>query len=81
MLGVFSLVVRDTIRREGKWGVNFKSLAGADCPGCGAELPAVRVPKNFRQTLWAGWTCDECGCEIDKWGREVPGTRTDEDDR
>lgn len=66
------LVVRDTVRRTGKWGINFRGLAGAECPRCDAPVPAVRVPKNRRQTLWGGWTCDECGCEIDKWGREVP---------
>jgi hypothetical protein len=75
LLVMLGLVIRDTIRREGRWGVNWKGLAGAECPQCGEPVPAVRVPKNRRQTLWGGWTCDECGCEIDKWGREVPGTQ------
>ena len=69
------LVTRDTIRRRGRWGVNARSLAGVPCPRCGEPLPAMRVPKNLNQTLWGGWTCDECGCEVDKWGREVEGDR------
>ncbi|MBL8922908.1 MAG: hypothetical protein JNJ54_28930 [Myxococcaceae bacterium] len=48
-------------------GLNL-TLANA-CPKCGTPLPAVRVPKNFRQALWGGWTCAKCGVELDKWGR------------
>jgi hypothetical protein len=73
VLGFFGfLVVRDTIRKEGRWGVNAKGLFGMPCPRCGEELPAVREPRNRRQALWGGATCDGCGCEVDKWGREVP---------
>ena len=69
------LVTRDTIRKRGRWGVNAKGLAGVPCPRCGEPLPAVRVPENLNQTLWGGATCEECGCEVDKWGREVEGDR------
>lgn len=62
------LVVRDSIRRRGNWGLNFQPVV---CPRCGEPAPAVRVPKNRRQTLWGGCTCAECGCEYDKWGNEV----------
>jgi predicted RNA-binding Zn-ribbon protein involved in translation (DUF1610 family) len=71
LLVLFGLVVRDTIRRRGRWGVNLKGLTGMECPECGEELPVVRTPKNRRQVLWGGYTCEECGCEIDKWGRKV----------
>jgi len=67
-----TLVVRDTIRRDGRWGINFDA-ANIRCPECGARAPIVRVPKNLRQALWGGHTCDRCGCEFDKWGREVRG--------
>jgi hypothetical protein len=65
------LVLRDTIRKRGRWGINVKGLTGITCPKCEEPLPAVRVPKNFRQTLWGGTTCEGCGCEVDKWGKEV----------
>lgn len=71
LLGLFGLVVRDTIRKRGRWGVNVKGLAGMECPACGEELPAIRKPKNLNQTLWGGCTCPKCGCEIDKWGKKV----------
>lgn len=71
LLAMGGLVVRDTVRRRGRWGVNAKGLTGMDCPECGEPLPAVRKPKNRRQTLWGGATCENCGCEVDKWGREV----------
>ena len=61
------LVARDTRRRAGKWGINTQS---AGCPRCNAAMPAVRMPRTFQQAMWGGWTC-ACGCEIDKWGREI----------
>jgi hypothetical protein len=62
------LVVRDTIRRRGNWGLNFKNPT---CPLCGQPPSAVRVPKNMRQALWGGTTCGNCGLEYDKWGRAI----------
>ena len=41
------------------------------CPECGEALPKYRKPKNHRQTLWGGWTCEEYGCEIDRTGRKI----------
>ena len=66
-VGLF-LVVRDTIRKSGKWGINTRPVR---CPECGEPAPVVRMPKNRRQTLWGGATCVRCGCEYDKWGRAV----------
>jgi hypothetical protein len=62
------LVVRDTIRQRGNFGLNFTS---ARCSACGESMPAFRKPANFKQTLWGGWTCPKCGVELDKWGRPV----------
>jgi hypothetical protein len=62
------LVARDTYRRKGRWGINTKS---ARCLQCDTPAPVVRVPKNLNQTLWGGWTCAECGYELDKWGEPV----------
>src|SRR5437867_4237295 len=69
------LVVRDTVRRRGKWGVNARPV---HCPRCGEPAPAVRAPQNWRQTLWGGCTCVECGLEYDKWGRPVDGSDRDD---
>jgi hypothetical protein len=41
------------------------------CEECGTPAPAVRKPKNRRQTLWGGWTCKNCGTELDRRGRKV----------
>ena len=40
--------------------VNLKKV---NCPDCGAEQPKIRKPKNLRQVLWGGNTCENCGCE------------------
>lgn len=65
------LVIRDTVRGRGKWGVNTKQV---HCPRCAEPAPMVRVPKNRRQMLWGGCTCEKCGLEYDKWGRAVDET-------
>jgi hypothetical protein len=56
-------------RKDSKMGINLAS--GQKCLHCGANLPAVRKPKNFRQMMWGGWTCENCDKECDKWARSL----------
>jgi hypothetical protein len=56
-------------RQDLKLGMNLAS--GQKCPHCDANLPAVRHPKNFRQMMWGGWTCGNCGKEFDRWLKPV----------
>lgn len=67
---IIGLIVVQTIRREGRWGMNLKPTS---CPECQTPAPAFRTPKNARQAMWGGWTCERCGLELDKWGRPVAG--------
>jgi hypothetical protein len=62
------LVIADTIRGSGRFGVNLKI---PDCPTCGKKLPAVRTPKSIKQAMWGGTTCPSCGTEVDKWGKII----------
>jgi hypothetical protein len=62
------LVIRDTARGSGRWGINTNAVR---CPRCDEPAPTVRVPANWRQALWGGHTCRECGCEYDKWGKPI----------
>jgi hypothetical protein len=62
------LVIRDTVRRRGNWGINTKPV---NCPVCSDPAPVVRVPTHWRQALWGGCTCTNCGLDYDKWGRAV----------
>jgi len=68
------LVIRDTRRGTGKWGISFR---GRLCPTCGTPLPLIRRPANERQRLWGGGTCKKCGTEVDKWGVVVPAGSED----
>jgi hypothetical protein len=61
-------VLVSTYRRKGNLGINFRR---PKCPNCAHPFPIVRTPKNKRQALWGGWTCDQCGTEADKWGQPV----------
>lgn len=61
-------VARDLTPSIDDMGINFKTV---HCPDCFARMPAARFPKTFRQFLWGGWTCHECGCEMDKFGKSL----------
>jgi|RhiMetdeSRZDD1v2_1073273.scaffolds.fasta_scaffold3747727_2 hypothetical protein len=62
------LILVQTLTR-GRWG--FGMLRGP-CPRCGAPLPLIRKPASGEEALWGGWTCEKCGCKVDKYGRERP---------
>lgn len=53
------------ISEPAKWKVNLQPTT---CSKCGYDLPQIRKPKNLRQVLWGGWTCPNCGAELDKSG-------------
>ena len=42
------------------------------CPSCGMPVPQFRNPTSWRQAIWGGWTCSECGTEMDRFGNELP---------
>jgi hypothetical protein len=62
-----ALVVRDTLRRRGRWGINLRQVS---CPRCASPMPRVRAPATGSQAMWGGSTCT-CGCRVDKWGHEI----------
>jgi hypothetical protein len=33
-------------------------------------LPMARKATSFREAWWSGWTCQNCGCKIDRYGKE-----------
>ena len=66
LIGIL-LVVYGTLVKNG-WGVNLKPVT---CPCCNRTMPKVRSPKSLREALWGGGTCTNCGCEVDKWGRQT----------
>ena len=61
------LIVRDTARRQGRWGINSRRMA---CPRCATKAPPFRIPSSLTELLWGGFTCRHCGCKVDKWGVE-----------
>jgi len=34
----------------------------------------IRRPKSASEMLWGGWTCTNCGCKVDKYGKERAST-------
>lgn len=47
------------------------NLGTVNCPDCGEKQPKIRKPKNWRQILWGGNTCEKCGCEMDRIGKKI----------
>ena len=42
-----------------------------DCPVCGKRVPFASRPTSVRQALLGGWTCRECGAELDEMGVDM----------
>jgi hypothetical protein len=60
------LVLRDTIRRRGIFGINFKPVV---CPECGTGLRRGITRRSWKEWAYDGWTCHECGLELSQYGR------------
>ena len=45
--------------------------ARGGCPECSSPVPRYRTPTSLRQALWGGWTCENCGTEMDRHGMEL----------
>lgn len=46
------------------------NLNAVSCPKCGEEQSQIRIPKGWKEALWGGYTCQKCGCKMDKHGDE-----------
>ena len=51
--------------------LSVATLATPNCPNCGTKQPAQRKPTSFRQAIFGGWTCTNCGTEIDRHGHSI----------
>jgi hypothetical protein len=41
------------------------------CPRCAVALPQFRAPRSLKQAFYGGWSCSNCGCEVDRSGKEI----------
>ncbi len=46
-------------------------LRRVDCPACGHRIPFVSYPGSAHQAELGGWTCSQCGAEIDEMGVDM----------
>ena len=47
------------------------NFAKVKCPSCATQQPFWRWPATFRQLMWGGWTCTNCGTEMDRHGKAI----------
>jgi hypothetical protein len=67
-LGALGVFISRQSRARARWGLG--ALSGTKCPRCSAPMPMLRKPASLQETLWGGWTCPQCGCKVDKYGKE-----------
>jgi len=41
------------------------------CPNCDYKLPRFRSPRSGKQAMQGGWTCPNCGAEVDRSGNLI----------
>jgi hypothetical protein len=47
------------------------NFTAAKCPSCATQQPVWRRPTSFRQLTLGGWTCVNCGTELDRHGKAI----------
>ena len=62
--------------QRGAWGFPFRR---PNCPVCGRPASADWAPICLPESLWGGWNCSRCGCEMDRRGNVVGGRRYEPD--
>ena len=45
--------------------------ARGGCPNCLTPVPRYRKPTSLRQAFFGGWTCENCGTEMDRKGLKL----------
>lgn len=56
-----------SIFKHFKFKINLKTT---HCPKCNEIQPKVRKPKGWHEIIWGGITCKNCGCKMDRFGKE-----------
>ena len=67
----FAMVLPMLLGLFGFYALSAWTWSTPDCPTCGTKQPAQRRPTSFRQLMWGGWTCANCGTEIDRHGQAI----------
>lgn len=55
--------------QNNKWDINLDKVL---CPECGSKQSMLRIPKNLKQLMYGGWSCEKCSCKMDKHGNKIP---------
>jgi hypothetical protein len=61
------LFLQHQTKIKSRWGLG---ALRPTCPRCGTGFPMIRKPTSSEEAMWGGWTCQNCGCKVDKYGNE-----------
>ncbi|NJM53885.1 MAG: hypothetical protein HC846_11150 [Blastocatellia bacterium] len=64
----FYKVITQSLKREGDLGINFNTII---CPQC-QKKTTLKRPPSMANIAWGSGFCSFCGCEMDKWGNQIP---------
>jgi hypothetical protein len=64
-----ALIAARRIRRACIKAINRGLSDDPVCHNCGAPPPTSWYPRSLRQVMWGGWSCTNCDCELDDFGR------------
>lgn len=71
IIGAGAFLLLTLIKKDSKFSDFGIKLGSVSCPKCNQKQPIIRKPKNKRQALYGGYTCNNCDTEMDKYGTEV----------
>lgn len=66
----WGLILRDTIRRRGFWGLNFRRFVCTQCGNSWSAWGGI-TRWNWREIVRGIQSCHVCGFELNQWGRPI----------
>lgn len=71
MIVIALLIFMSFLKKRSKNSALDINLERVHCPNCSTLQPFLRAPANDSEALYGGTTCEHCGTEMDKYGKEL----------
>jgi RNase P subunit RPR2 len=71
IIGIALLICMSFLKKGTKNSALDINLERVHCPKCTTLQPFLRAPANDSEALYGGTTCEHCGTEMDKYGKEL----------
>lgn len=68
VLRLATRALQNKVENDPKWMRNPDPTV---CPRCKTPAPKARIPKSVKQAIDMTYTCKNCGCDYDRWSKEL----------